>query len=647
MLEQGHDRLPGYLDAAKHLLIPPLEQKQEPSSKDGAASAAASLDESLMVIFPGALLPVTAFKDLAAAVQKATAPHLRLWVGVLDVDIISLTGVLCGPNPTFKEVIKAFRDSDVYGKMLQNFIDYAVDAGFVPQGKRPGRISNLLLVGQSAGCVGMVPTAVHTAAASVMLAGVHNSPEYTQLEVFIAETWTRPLMMLVGELDGQMRWPLLSPYIAETAAMATKFGPGFAAVNKPVVVVSELNHGHTSNGQARTQRGDITAGVAEYGKCIEQVGGLIGAFATAHLTTSAAARSQASRTLLNEVRQSMCLTAPYCIALGLGNPAAAFPMAATGDGPGATGASRAGGLVTGAQRIAGQDASTALHPGEVAEAEAHAVKLQLHVLAGLPPSELQRLTVVATAHTDVETFLYSQPVMLPQEGPQEGPQEVKTSRWLLHIHVMMHYKALDAPGLTLAPRAPDYWLKLKCAQFVAAMLHLPNPDQYATPAPAELNRLALEAALAAAPLPVVERYRALGRQLEFGPDTNFLISDKSAPQPVTNIPEDFVRNTRISFNYCKSGNGEAAQPQAPSGAASQSQLQQQQPQPHPGVSPGRLGDPVRVISPYVLMPAPENVASFPCNEARFVGPFYVKVISIPQAMEWIWLDSLREIETPW
>ncbi|GLI58893.1 hypothetical protein VaNZ11_000660, partial [Volvox africanus] len=328
------------------------------------------------------------------------------------------------------------------------------------------------------------------------------------------------------ELDGQLRWPMLSPYITETAAMATKFGPGFTAIYKPVVVVPGLNHGNTSNGQARTQRGDITAGVAEYGKCIELLGGLIGAFATAHLTTSAAARSQASHVLLDAVRQSMHLTAPYCVALGLGSPAAAFPAAssasaAAADGqipllplPGVSEACRIGGLVAGAQRTAGRDASTALHPGEIAEAEAHAVKLQLRVLLDLPPSELRRLTVVATAHTDVETFLYSQPVMLLQEGPQEG----KASRWLLHVHVMMHYRALDTPGLTLAPRAPDYWLKLKCAQFVAAMLHLPNPDQYITPTPAELNRLALEAALAATPLPVLERYRTLGRQLEFGPD---------------------------------------------------------------------------------------------------------------------------------
>ncbi len=33
-------------------------------------------------------------------------------------------------------------------------------------------------------------------------------------------------MLLVGELDGQMRWPKFSSYIAQAGAMAAKFGPG-------------------------------------------------------------------------------------------------------------------------------------------------------------------------------------------------------------------------------------------------------------------------------------------------------------------------------------------------------------------------------------------------------------------------------------
>ncbi|GLI58892.1 hypothetical protein VaNZ11_000659, partial [Volvox africanus] len=107
----------------------------------------------------------------------------------------------------------------------------------------------------------------------------------------------------------------------------------------------------------------------------------------------------------------------------------------------------------------------------------------------------------------------------------------------------------------------------------------------------------------------------------------------------------FVRNSRVTFKYSHSGNGEASQPQAPADAASHP-LPPQLPQPQPSPGPS-LGGPVRVISPFLLASAPGNVASLPLSETRFMGPFYVKVISTAQVMEWIWLDSLREIETPW
>ncbi|GLI58894.1 hypothetical protein VaNZ11_000658, partial [Volvox africanus] len=153
-----------YLQQAygKHHLIPPLQAPPAPEhapSSAGAAATAAARVESLLVIFPGALLPATAFKNLAEAVQRAAAPHLRLWVGVLEVDWPTLTEALCGPNPTVLEVLQAVKDSDVFGMLLRDLIDLAADEGFVPLGGE-GWISNLLVACQSAGALGIVPTAV-------------------------------------------------------------------------------------------------------------------------------------------------------------------------------------------------------------------------------------------------------------------------------------------------------------------------------------------------------------------------------------------------------------------------------------------------------------------------------------------------------
>lgn len=57
------------------------------------------------------------------------------------------------------------------------------------------------------------------------------------------------------------------------------------------------------------------------------------------------------------------------------------------------------------------------HPGELAAAETYTQELQQFTLVGLPGELQQRVVCVATAHTDVATFLHSQPTLehLPGE----------------------------------------------------------------------------------------------------------------------------------------------------------------------------------------------------------------------------------------
>ncbi|GLC54789.1 hypothetical protein PLESTB_000906100 [Pleodorina starrii] len=581
----------------------------------------------------------------------AAAPHLRMWVGVLNLNFLDIQKALCGPDATIPDVLRAMDECGAFDTLLCQAVEQAAGQGFVPRREGTVRLSNLAVICQSAGCYGFASAAAKSAAATVLLGGVPNLPDYMQMGVFSMEAWPRPLMLVVGELDGQMRWPLLSSYIAESAAMATKFGSAFTAAAKPVVVVPGVNHGNTSSGDARVQRGDITAGVAHHSACMSSLGGLLASFVTTHLAAPGQTRSQARRALLDAVRQSAQLTAPYCIARGLGDPAAAFAAAATLPAPDlpspspCKGPCRVGGLVAGAQRVAGRANSTALPPGEVVAAEAHAVELQRAVLAGLPASQLQRLAVVATAHTDMETFLYSQTLMMPlEEGGEDGEDGSGNSgRWLLHVHVMLHFRSMDAPGQYLAAQAPDYWLKMKCAAFVAAMLGLPDPSQYTSPTPSELNRLAMETALAAVPAGVAERYRALGRPMEFGPDVDVLAPGPDGAPPAAATPEAFVRHTRLSFQYPPSAPPEHApatpSPSATSAAASAAAVPATGGDSRPGA--------VQLCSPYLRVEPPADVGSQPPSETRFLGLYYAKLLSVAQAMEWVALDSLRLIDTPW
>ena len=67
----------------------------------------------------------------------------------------------------------------------------------------------------------------------------------------------------------------------------------------------------------------------------------------------------------------------------------------------------------------------------------------------------------------------------------------------------------------------------------------------------------------------------------------------------------------------------------------------------PPALPPTAGTSVRVSSPYVLSPPPADVSRLPVSAARMMGPFYTKLISPGMAMEWVWVDCLRQADTPW
>ncbi|KAG2426954.1 hypothetical protein HXX76_012739 [Chlamydomonas incerta] len=674
----SHDSAAQSFPFFHHLIIPPLEGKAPPSTPAAGASPQAqaqafgqtppapapaaaagggggaagtppaAAQEALLVISPGAFLPTEAFRPLAAAIQAA-APGLRLWVGVLHCDLMALGQRYADPSlpamseAGFKALVRNIEAAGGYSALLSQLVAQAEAAGFVARREGPARIGNMALLCQSAGCVGYDSLSYKVAAATVVLASTLNPLDYAKGRAALSlEAWPRPLMHAVGELDGQMRWFWLAPYLADAAAAATKFGARHVAVHKPVVVVPGANHAATSSGAVRAERGDIGGpAAAPYEQATRALAAPIAQFLTCHLSShhSTQAREQAENALLEAVAATAAHTAPYTALTGLGDTAAPFTAAAAAVAaaagssgtqqaglPPATpprGACRAGGLVAGACRTAGQVTSSAMQPGVVAAAERDAAALQLAVLAALPEAARQRLCVVASVHTSVETFLYNQPLM----------SEMGDGRWLLNIHVLPFYKSSESERPNLTPQAPEYWLKFKCASFVAAFLGLADPGSYATPLPADLNRGTLEAALAAAPAAVAARYRQHGRAMEFGGDVDALAPGPDGQLPGS--PEAFVRAARISY----------AHPPPPSGHHSHA--------PGPGHAPAgpalppAAGTRVLVSSPYVLSPPPADVSRLPVSVTRMTGPFYTKLISPGMAMEWVWVDCLRQTDAPW
>ncbi|KAG2500902.1 hypothetical protein HYH03_001661 [Edaphochlamys debaryana] len=702
--DQAFPELPEY----KHLILGPV---------DGDVIAPASQTDVLLVIAPGAFIAPEAFTALGREVQAA-CPHLRLWVASMEISAMALHQMFCPPNllmtgPGFEAAGANMARAGVPAKLILQALAAAEAAGFRPEREEYGRLSNMVLMAHSASGALFPDAGRSMAAALVLLATPLYPPNYTQRKATSIETWPRPLMMMSGEVDGQTRWPWLAPEVAEVGAMAAKMGPSWVARNRPVLILPGLNHGNTSSGEARVVRGDITEGVGPHVTAMKNLGGPLAAFLTTHMAPAKDARERASLVLEAAIRHTASLTAPYCRAVGLGDPSAPF-----GQAPVAPGAPLPGGLLAGTARDAAAGDNTCVHPGVVAAAEAEAVRLQLAVLraAGLPEAALGRLVVAATGHTDVKSITYAHPEM----------EELHDGRWLLHVHVKIHFRSLDpVPKPHLCPFAPELWLKLRGADYVAAILGLPEPSSFANPKPAALNAQTLERALAAAPPDVAERYRSLGRPMEFGDDVDWCA--KSPDGTFLRDAPSFLRESRITYTFPPmppgalpaggppfgapggpppagapggppaagaptagppvaaapgtaggpppgSGGLAAAAGPPPTGAAAGANgppaatggsppagvaavggppgvgspplPQPMVPAPPPSV-PVRLLGAVRVASPFVSLPAPPGVAGLPPAAGRFSGVFYAKVLSTAQAMEWVWVDCLRAIDTPW
>jgi hypothetical protein len=127
----------------------------------------------------------------------------------------------------------------------------------------------------------------------------------------------------------------------------------------------------------------------------------------------------------------------------------------------------------------------------------------------------------------------------------------------------------------------------------------------------QLQERSLAAALAAVPPAAAERYKRRGMQLSFLPDQ--LAPDINAKR--------FFMGTRLNFQVTPAG--DASGIRTPSVTCVSPRL----------VTP-MLGDLQRA--------AGQEVAASPMHHGQQLsGNWYVKVMSIAQAVEWVMLDSLR------
>lgn len=519
-------------------------------------------------------------------------------------------------------------------QLLSEVREDAVAAGFKARVSGWGRCTNLYLCAQSAAGVTMAGVAFKAAAGFILLASAFDG-RYATGQLPSLEDYGRPVLILGGELDGQLRWPWQAPLAADAAVLAQKAGPCYAASHQPFILVPGANHAQTSNGVPNYARGDI-APTVEYAVATEQLSHAIASFVTSHQAVQKHDRQAAADELLVMVRRTAEMLGPYFMASGMGDICSAWVTGRSG-GPESTASldmpdtshphhstpqhshpssPLQQSLLQGARREVAQRVSGSLHPGVVQKAERFVAAAQLKLASSLPRDVMGRLRVVVHTHTDVEALLLNQPRV--QEQPDGSV--------VVAVHALIALPNVVRPGAKLPscrPAAPEYWLKLKRPQAIADELGLEGTFADGTTASA-LNSDALQAALAAVSPAHVDRYRSTGWQLSF--DSDKLVADNNA--------EKFIREGAMVF---------AGQPEASGSGRGTVQV----------TSPVLTSKSVGEVQKLAAAGKPGNPASAAMLAAaddpymvRFLGNWYTKVLSVAQAMEWVMLDSLRE-EVTW
>mmetsp|Transcript_14429 Transcript_14429/g.31242 ORF Transcript_14429/g.31242 Transcript_14429/m.31242 type:complete len:780 (+) Transcript_14429:257-2596(+) len=634
----------------------------------------------LLLICPGGFIKPENYLELGRQVQRQVAGSGGLpgglWVGVMALDWVALMGAMTkalppgGPPNSFADLNEKAMEVGVPAALLDAAVSKVEEeAGFKAKrlgGRAGGRATNLVTLMHSAAGPFFSRAVFKGSGGGVLLSSAF-SQDYNRHVYAHLEDWGRPVLIVGGDLDGQMQWFHQVPYMSQLAYMASRFGPEYAAVNKPLILLKGANHAQSSAlgggvpgatalsgplapALVNAVRGDVEAD-ASAEETLAACSGALSAFLTTHFGAEAAARKAAAGKLLEQVTATADLMAPYARAAGYGDVSAPFNAAGTSTSsswvpvaPYALQLPAAAGLPLGPMAAAaGSRESAALPSGVALAAEQAAVAAQQVLAAPLGAEAAAWLHVVASVHAQLEGLVYSQPTV----------SELPDGRLLVHVHVYSHFPLLEREpnGIAgLLPVGPNYWMKLKSTNMLALHLGTPPPEGgsglFPEPGARAINEAVLRQALEAVPRHVLERYKRRGLQLHIGDDIDWLSEHKARtggqqpaaagtgpappqagppapsgmPAPSGNPVLDFVQMSRLEFAVQVAGQD------------------------------GQDGS-TRVVlrSPCVQVPVPpgltpgsgKSVKELEADAVRFAGSSYVKVLSPAAAMEWVWLACLR------
>lgn len=590
------------------LVIPPQNKEA------GATTAAAFL------LIPGALLYPKDYALLTEALQTAFASSpVPLWLLIAGVDWTKM-------NPTDYGAMQAMFDG-----AAEAALNAAIEQGFqvnaLPQS---GRCQNLFVGMHSMSALDAGGFALRRASGAVTLGGALFPSNTFWPSV---HAYPHPLLEIFGELDGQSHQCRASLAAADAATMAPTMGRRYTAKYHPVALIQGMNHAQFSNGVVNAMRGDLQA-ESDQQNAVEEIAVLITAFLTANAPGSQTKVSTDDLSSANDLLEEATMKAarqlaPYARACGrisaeqllTCSEGACTPI---GCDPEECFLPHPLAYARGAEAIFHEYPSLAFiaHPGELYEAEKFAIRAQKRALeAALPEDIAAGVAVSAVAHTSIDTFVHSQPVVV---SCPDAPAGVA-----LRVHCLLQREAYPdvypAGGADsnrqrnpTAAMSPVYALKLKSGEQVAAALGQTFLKSGAGVTGAQLSAEVFDEALVLIGTRGREIFQKRGYDIRF---------------------EDDIRSWSRGWEWVEAPLGiktSASGAVAGGTAVSNSDL-------HGGrsSSPGPSGRSCTVSVPCLLTQALYE-GPFDEGPARFSGALFVKCPSLAWAIEWIVVGGLRQ-----
>jgi len=536
--------------------------------------------DTLLILGPGALCKAEDYVNLAIAVQEMLKDKVRLTVALLNINWAGLrfddTGNPLG-NATSEGIKQAIQNAQQYVN--------------VPQAASAMRKDNVFLGGHSLMGPYMLEHALKQAGGLLLLASQALPSVSTTFPCF--STWTRPVLNVTGELDGQMLISQQAAAAVDAADNASRLSLHHVAAFQPVVFIPGVNHMQIGPGveqcnPASSEPVDLEADISHEG-ATQRVATVMADFLAVH-RASPALQKEATHRMVDRVVASAELIGPLVQASGRGDIAKLvrelaqdphLPQPHLSARAGLTPRAVGGEVFPASLNDAGKWLA---HPGELAAAEAAVVRAQQRVLACLPQALQDRVVIAATTHTDETPFLYNQPTI----------QRLPDGRVLLRPHVYLWRHFLETKQRVQAAVHPEYAMKLRTAGAVAGALGEQEElekHRESTVSPTHLNNEILEDALKVLPEAARERYQKRGKKWHCSSRTDF-------------SPPQWVQDEHVTFTDD--------------------------------------GDITQINAPIVqTMLPPQPVADYDRGMGRFVGNLYFKVLSPARAMEWLMIDALR------